>query len=137
MKHFHSSQRLEKELILVSLIVVIGHILGSSLRLYNKLFFLDIIVHFFGGAWLVFVGFAFIPFFKRETNKTKFVLSLAVVALFGGILWEIFEFSLDQYSLSSFGFVPGFQGPPLDTLSDLFFDTVGGLLAAFYIKSRD
>jgi hypothetical protein len=115
----------------MSLVVVLGHILGSLYHWYDHYFFLDVIVHFAGGAWVVFAAFAFIPFFRGISSRKKFMLSLAFAALTVGAAWEIFEFVIDRY------YSPGFQGSPLDTLSDLIIDSLGGIAAALYIKSRD
>lgn len=132
-------KKFEKEFLFITLVVVVGHALGTLLHWYSKYFFFDIIVHFSGGVWVIFAVFAFLPAFRENLNlmsKTRFVLSLALLALFIGVLWEIFEFSIDRYALFRWGFIPGFQGPPLDTLSDLIIDTLGGTAAALYIKSR-
>ncbi|MCP6720240.1 MAG: hypothetical protein KJI72_02920 [Patescibacteria group bacterium] len=132
-------KKLEKELLFITLVVVAGHALGILLHWYNKYFFFDIIVHFSGGAWIIFAAFAFLPVLRENLNlmsKARFVLSLALLALFIGVLWEIFEFSIDRYAFFRWGFIPGVQGSPLDTLLDLIIDTLGGIAAALYIKSR-
>jgi len=132
-------KKLEKELLFITLVVAVGHALGILLHWYNKYFFFDIIVHFSGGVWVIFTAFVFLPALRQNLNlmsKTKFVLSLAFLALFIGVLWEIFEFSIDRYVLFRWDFIPGVQGSPLDTLLDLIIDALGGTAAALYIKSR-
>ncbi len=137
MKSFHSPKKLELELLFITLVMVIGHALGSFLEWYQRYFFLDIITHFAGGIWIVFAGFSLVPFFHRFKDKKNFIVSLAIFALFAGALWELFEFSLDRYTSAVWGYKAHFQGSPLDTVSDLLIDTLGGAVGAFYLKKQD
>lgn len=129
-KHFHRSKGLEKELIAIGLVLILGHIFGSFYDGYNRYFFLDIIVHFAGGAWLALAIFAAFPFFGRISGFKKFLLPIILFVFAGGVAWEVFEFAVERYYLVNF------QGPPLDTISDLINDLLGGIATALYVKFR-
>ncbi|OGG38025.1 hypothetical protein A2116_00990 [Candidatus Jorgensenbacteria bacterium GWA1_49_17] len=130
-KHFHRRKGLEKELIIVGLVLVLGHILGSYYHWYDRYFFSDIIVHFAGGAWVALAALAAFPSLGTGSGFKKSLLSLALIVLLAGAGWEIFEFTVEHYYLVNF------QGPPLDTLADMIVDLLGGASAALYVKPRD
>lgn len=86
----------------------------------------DMVMHFAGGAWVAF--FALWIRFLRSRTEINFssaqVFGWALAAtLTIGILWELFEFSVD--SLIAFS-----AHNPIDTASDLFFDSLGAIVAA-------
>jgi hypothetical protein len=123
---------LEKELFAVGLIIVLGYIPGALYHWFDKFWWLDIVLHFAGGAWVALAAYAFIPPLKRVSGRRKLITLLTLAAFAVGIGWEIFEFAIEKY------YSVNFQGPPLDTLSDLIFDVLGGAAGALYIaKSRD
>ncbi len=121
---------LEKELFLTGLVVILGHAIGSFCDGYDRYFFLDVIVHFAAGAWVAFAVFAAFPSVKTAGGRKKILLSAILAALLVGGVWEVFEFTVENV------YPVDFQGPPLDTLSDLIIDALGGLTAAFWIKPR-
>lgn len=103
--------------------------LGSILGFYH-LGWWDTFLHLLSGALLAFVGIAL---YERMTHQHArsdisywlvflFVLSFSV---FGGVVWEIYEFSMDQFfSMTLQG------GGNFDTMIDLLADTAGGILIA-------
>lgn len=130
-KHFHRQKTLEIELLCVGLVLTLGHILSLKYFWYDRVFLADIIVHFAGGAWVALVFFTVIPFLRREKNIKKLILSLMLITFTIAIIWELFEFTIENH------YGVNFQGPPLDTLSDIIIGTLGGMLAAFYVRPRD
>ena len=106
-----------------------------ALALYFKLYYLfwwlDIIHHFLGGIWLIlFFNFLMkrfrITLISERQRAALFLALIGLVALIG-VGWEFFEFILNRYVMS-IGFL-GYE----DTLSDLFFDLLGGVLAFLVI----
>ena len=67
-----------------------------------------------------------LAFTKKNQIATNLLFLLGIVALVG-VLWEFTEFVWDRYIFQS-GFTY-FSGVYEDTLSDLFFDLLGGSLA--------
>ncbi len=83
-------------------------------------------MHFLGGFWL---GLFFIYFFHRlgasSNISYKYFFKIILPVLVVGVFWEVFEF----FAYNHFG-----QNPfdALDTVSDIFFDLVGGTFAMIY-----
>ena len=107
--------------------------LGTILNWYG-LGWWDTFIHFISGAILAFTGIAL---YERLTHTTYkeispwfiffFTLSFAT---FGGVLWEIYEFSIDQF------FNMTLQADNTDTMTDLLADTLGGLIIAVWTGFR-
>lgn len=85
--------------------------------------------HFLGGAW---IALAFNWCAKRfglpfSPNVFLFAAAILGAVALAGVFWEFFEFGLNRYVIN-IGFL-GYE----DTLSDLFFDLLGGALAFLVI----
>ena len=97
-------------------------------------------MHFFGGLWLSIIFFHFIYPRLQITNYQlliTIILALGFVAIVG-VLWEFFEFLFDVF-ISQAGYHGSFQMMRYgvkdlytDTLSDLFFDLLGGLVFTIF-----
>lgn len=98
----------------------------------------DMILHFSGGFWIMVLSRYIIEHYKIEINGVgkklvKFVVFVSFVALVG-VLWEFYEFVLDRYiTMSGFTYLArAFE----DTLSDLALDILGGITAfLLYFKN--
>ncbi|OMP68319.1 hypothetical protein BTO28_02490 [Domibacillus epiphyticus] len=108
--------------------------LGSILDWY-AISWWDLFLHFMSGVLL---AYAAIPLYERMVHRSAgkkvsswfiflFTLSFAVL---GGVLWEIYEFSMDQF------FNMALQGGNKDTMTDLIADTVGGFVMATWAGLR-
>ena len=86
------------------------------------------IMHALGGLWL---GLFFIYFFPPKENNFKPFLKVLFFVLIIGFGWEIFEFSANNYIASDL-----FIANKLDSVSDLFFDLAGGIVAILYYLKR-
>lgn len=96
-------------------------------RLYYLIWWLDAAHHFLGGLWLI-LFFKFI--FKRLGADHGFLKLLGMAAVVG-ILWEFAEFVWDRFIWQSgFTYLAGTYD---DTLSDLFFDLLGGAVGFLLI----
>ena len=98
------------------------------------------VLHFLGGAWVASVMFWMIYHSNRVVNFQSSVSFLLLIVLsftaLVGVLWEFFEFSFDQFIAVKIN-VDIAQLGLEDTLSDLFFDLLGGLVVALVlIKKR-
>ncbi|MFC7373333.1 hypothetical protein ACFQPF_16965 [Fictibacillus iocasae] len=119
--------------LMVSYIVFLfaSQYLGSILGFYG-LGWWDTFLHLLSGVLL---GFLAVALYERMTKSEArplvsswlpfwFVLSFAV---FGGVVWEIYEFSFDQlFNMTLQG------GGNSDTMVDLISDTAGGVAAAVW-----
>jgi hypothetical protein len=108
---------------------------GSILGWYG-LGWWDTFMHLVSGSILAFSGIAL---YERLIHRNAgdqispwfvFLFTLSFAAL-GGVLWEIYEFSSDQF------FDMTLQGGGnKDTMTDLIADTIGGLIIAVWAGMR-
>lgn len=112
---------------------------ANYFHLYFILWWFDIPMHFLGGFWVGGMALWFYFFNTRINEKLaassrtgKLLLYFAAV-LAVSVVWELFEFSLDTFVVSRTNDI-------MDTLSDLFMDTLGAasiLTYFFYGKYRN
>jgi hypothetical protein len=123
------------KLIIGLLIFILSiHILATIYYWYWTVGWLDMPMHFLGGFWVAMAATALISNFQfpisNEIFKQKklsfFIVILSFVALIG-VLWEFFEFGYDVL-ISSKEYLAAVQQGVGDTMSDLFFDLLGGLV---------
>ncbi|WP_223595499.1 hypothetical protein [Neobacillus bataviensis] len=118
------------------LIFLIGSQYLGSIRGWYGLGWWDTFMHFVSGAILAFSGIAL---YERLIHRNAgdeispwfvFLFTLSFAAL-GGVLWEVYEFSSDQF------FDMTLQGGGnKDTMTDLIADTAGGLAIAIWAGVR-
>ena len=133
-------------LVILAVLIFAVHGLALGGFLSYGIWWLDDILHFLGGAWVS--VFAFWYFFKYPPEiKSRFprdlisglgagwilVVGLISFAVFAGVLWEFLEFSWDYFVAEPYGVIFA-QRNLQDTMSDLFFDLVGALVATFYLS---
>ena len=123
----------------LTLILYLHYALGEYSHFYVNISWWDILLHAGNSLILGLVGFTVaysLLLTSRIVNKPSFVSFFAVsFAVFIGVIWEIFEFSMDHF----FGFTMQKSGL-VDTMTDLIVDVVGasviGVLGFFYMKYR-
>ncbi|QQG46045.1 MAG: hypothetical protein HYY55_03730 [Candidatus Niyogibacteria bacterium] len=107
----------------------VGGLLGYGL------WWLDIVLHFLGGIWLAVLAFWFLFEYKEFPSDflPKWLLGLGLISfvMLGGVFWEFFEFSWDYFIARPYGAILA-QPDLADTMSDLFFDFAGAVVAAAY-----
>ncbi len=99
---------------------------GLTLGLFHEGFFFDNLAHFLTSMALVALAteLAHWRFGISFGSVRRTLLAGALLGLFGGGLWEIFEVVVDY-------FVPEVYNPPIDTLLDTMFGTLGGAAGAW------
>ena len=123
-------KRLVKHLVFLMFFIFIVNLSAQQFHWYFSVWYFDMFMHFLGGFW---VGLVFLWFFSRESTSLEPFLQLIFKVIFAvlmvGILWEIFEISIDKIII---------QNPfnALDTFSDIFFDLTGGLVAVLYFLKK-
>lgn len=113
-----------------------SHFLGSILKWYSFGWW-DLFLHLLSGVLLVFAGLTFyaylVPEKTRNTVPARFLFFfLFALSVLSGVLWEIYEFSMD----TSFGTKLQFGGNT-DTMTDLIADTFGGLVTALFTSMHE
>lgn len=112
-----------------SALITLALVHGSAVYffLYWKYTWLDVPVHFLGGA-VAALGIAILPFFQIqffERHKTLIAYICAVCVI--GICWEMFEYNAGLYELE--------KDIVLDTSIDLIMDILGAILGYGIVKS--
>lgn len=109
----------------ISTLAIVHHI-ALELYLYWHYVWLDIPMHFLGGASVIF-GIAILPFFRvvlPQRFDTLLVHVSVVVVI--GLAWEFFEIAFGISVLDEH-FLP-------DTLLDMVMDIVGGVVGYGIVK---
>jgi hypothetical protein len=120
------------------LVFLVGSQYFGSIKGWYGLGWWDTFMHFLSGAILAFSGIALYERLIRRDAGNEispwfvFLFTLSFAAL-GGVIWEIYEFSSDQF----FGMTLQGGGND-DTMVDLISDTAGGLIIGVWagIKTR-
>lgn len=118
------------------LIFLFGSQFLGSISGWYGLGWWDTFLHFISGGILAFAGIALYERLLHrgagESISAWFVFLYTVsFAALGGVVWEIYEFSSDQFfGMSLQG------GGNTDTMTDLIADTLGGLIIAIYAGWR-
>jgi uncharacterized membrane protein YjdF len=117
---------------IVSLIIlIIWTTLCHNLDLYNKIWWSDIVAHYWAGIVLGLFAWYFIE--KTITNRTFFMaVSIMSFALLFSFFWELYEYYLYIYHPAALTYYAGLG----DTISDMICGTVGGLTIGiiYYFK---
>lgn len=129
--------RLQPRLVIAYFLFLIGsQCLGSFLDFYSQFPWWDKMLHFLSGILLAYVAFALLD--RMTDESTRQHLSAQIVFLFVlsftafvGVVWEIYEFSVDQLLHTQA------QQGNTDTMLDLIADTLGGLVTAAWVVWRE
>ncbi|MBP2099720.1 hypothetical protein [Enterococcus rivorum] len=118
--------------------------LGTGLRLIIVIPFWDKILHTVSPILLVAVGYAFIGYYLRDIDYTKISPWLFIIMGFAfaglcGVFWEFWEFICDslgdmnlQRYMSESGVPYVGRAALMDTMGDLFTNTLGALVLTIY-----
>ena len=122
-------------------VILLTHITGMLRSWYFAVPWLDIPMHFMGGFWVALLTIWLMKvapgIFGKPSVLGDLIIILGFTALIG-ILWEFMEFSIDILIIAKNG-LPEIWRTQLgltDTMGDLFFDLLGGLVA-FFIGLRE
>ena len=129
---------MKQQLIITSLLILIGHGLGMIPDLYNVWPWFDAPMHILGGFWVATIiiafshkipGLAFINVSATQNPrpKTTFLVTLLIIVsltMFVGLVWEFYEYGLDNLNPYSVNL-----NNKADIMADLFFDFVGAAIA--------
>lgn len=103
------------------------NLITLRLHWYSSIWYFDMLMHLAGGFFVGLLLFHIFYFFNFFKDKKVFRILWGVLII--GIFWEIFE-------IIFFNYLAGHSFIILDTISDLFFDLMGGALAIIYFLKR-
>ncbi|MEX2029154.1 MAG: hypothetical protein WD963_01585 [Candidatus Paceibacterota bacterium] len=115
-----------KHLIFLMFFIFLAHLLAEQFYWYYSIAWFDMFMHFLGGVWL---GLFFFYVFSRNKQIVPSFFKIIFFVLMVGILWEVFQFFTKNYiGRDPFDII--------DTLSDVFFDLLGGLCVILYVWKK-
>ncbi len=106
--------------------ILLLNYLAMKFYWYSSIWYFDMPMHFLGGVWL---GLALLWFLKIKEISLMLIFKMILGVLIIGVLWEIFEIILNNYTTQS-------PFNSLDTISDIFFDLSGGCFAILYFIKK-
>jgi len=113
--------------LVLSTLLLALHLWGMSSDLYVKYWFYDVILHILGGASVALAIYSIgVVFDLAWLKRFTIVVLLSLVA---GIAWEVFEVYFDIT-----GFHVGTRDYNMDTLKDLFNDTLGAIALMLIVR---
>ena len=134
MKNVFIDIKFLKELIGISILVLILHTFALLFFLYWTIGWFDILMHFLGGATMGFLAvYIFFtsgyikPIARLKNNQIVLFLLIVFFTLIIGLVWELWEVFVQFTDLIK-------DGP--DTILDLIMDFIGAVSVYFYVKGR-
>lgn len=119
-------KKLAKRLIYLIFFILVVNFLANKFYWYSAISYFDMFMHFLGGFWL---GLFFLYLFPTKENYSIFILKMLLFILLIGVGWEVFEILVNDVLVKNpFNY--------LDTISDIFFDLFGGVMAGLYFFKR-
>lgn len=119
--------------IIIGLLLISLHLLGSYWSWYWKYFYFDTLVHIISGMWvaltILWLAICLGQIKDLKEYKVKSFLIAFVASILAGVFWEIFE----NLSQTTFTEMAGYY---LDTATDILNGGLGGLLAYLYFIKR-
>jgi hypothetical protein len=107
-----------KSAVRTGIVVLLLHLIAETLYWYSSIWYFDMILHFLGGMFIVYLLSAF-----------KLPMIPGIIIFFTILLgWEFFEFSLQHITFIQLV-------TPLDSLSDFLLGTAGGIYVL--LQKRD
>lgn len=123
--------------VVITLFIFAAQYLGEIKNFYERFWWWDIMLHTTSGFVLGIIGFMFV-YLLNKNYDTNVTLSPFFIALFAfcfavmiGVLWEIYEFSVDRligYNMQKFR--EAGQDGLVDTMIDLIVDSIGAFVVS-------
>jgi hypothetical protein len=117
----------------ILIFIIFGvNFLATKFFWYNIVWWFDMPMHALGGLWVALASlFVYLGRYKKHEQvvhpKEMIIIGLIGVLFIGG-LWEVFEFvvqAITHVALAN----------PIDSLSDICFDLVGGIGGSLYVAN--
>jgi hypothetical protein len=114
----------------ILLLIFVLHLYGMQENLYIKFWFYDIIMHVLGGVGIAMSVYSVALFFDLAYIKQR-MWTIILLTFIAGLAWEYFEifFNLTGSELWSKPYY-------IDTVKDLFDDTLGAVIVCTIINKK-
>jgi len=113
--------------------VFLLNLVGMYFNWY-EFFWFDMVLHYLGGFFIALLFYHYLrPHFLPNVKLHNFLVLVGAV-MFIGVVWEFFEYILNQTAReaaqAAFGLRVDFMGDMNDTMTDLLMDMLGGFTIA-------
>lgn len=123
--------------VIITLFIFAAQYLGEIKNFYERFWWWDIMLHTTSGFILGIIGFMFV-YLLNKNYDTNVTLSPIFIALFAfcfavmiGVLWEVYEFSMDRLvGFNMQKFREAGQDGLIDTMLDLIVDSIGAFVVS-------
>lgn len=123
--------------VIITLFIFAAQYLGEIRNFYERFWWWDIMLHTTSGFILGIIGFMFV-YLLNKNYDTNVTLSPIFIALFAfcfavmiGVLWEVYEFSMDRLvGFNMQKFREAGQDGLIDTMLDLIVDSIGAFVVS-------
>lgn len=120
--------------------MMVAHAFSVWLLFYHNIWWIDIVLHTLGGAWVATLFFllknTFAPQLPTTTPPWFYLVLACGVVMLVGVAWEWFEYAFDLLFAKENAAWRAQLGLP-DTMGDLLADLVGGFIMSAYILSKE
>jgi len=116
--------------LLVLIVLLVLHCIGTEYHLYVKIGWYDIMMHVLGGVGIGLSTYWVLKTFVARDFGNYFWL-IITITFFLGLAWEIME---AIYNIA--GGPVGSRIYYIDTVKDLFNDTLGAVIAYLFIRKK-
>jgi hypothetical protein len=120
-----------QSLILKALVLVVAvfffNVFAYKFYFYASISWYDMMMHALGGVFVALLAGALCARFLKGTSVAHILVCTLMSVFAVGLLWEVFEYTVQGFTRG----VP-FANIP-DSLSDLFFDMIGGFVGTLFV----
>ncbi len=106
--------------LILAFIVAVFHSLAIENSWYWLYWWMDVLMHVFGGLLIGLLALAFHSYFSLDRSTKNLFVFVIVLVLVIGVGWEIFEYTTNVFVA---------EEPFPDAFHDLFADLAGGLFS--------
>lgn len=123
-------------MLIFSGLILLGHIFGIFLHLYDTIPQYNSLIHLIGGGWIASIVIYLIQKYELFSSffRSLFLGTLAVasIVLTVELAWEFLEYAIDTIALNKYGVILSLQPSILDTIKDLGVGWIGGIVFSIW-----
>lgn len=122
-------KRIIKYLAVFFCLLWVVNVASNKFFWYQAIWWFDMPMHFAGGlAVSLLVSYVFYSFISKGLFSYRKIIFLILATVFIGVMWEVFEYVFNNV-------IGGVPWDFVDTMSDIFWDTIGSIAGAFFINN--
>ena len=118
-----------------TIFIIVADLLGSALKLYGSIWWLDVLTHTVSGILISSLVYEYLDKTKQNKNKFKVIINVITIVLSLAVLWEFFEYTVDKISGADAQKVIA-TGVD-DTMEDMLVAFFGSIFFSIIILNKD